>query len=98
MTDTTDDFRRARGALLARLRREGRLSPIARLVGWEIAMLLNPEQGGYAWPSHEYLKDQLHIGDRSVKLRSPTWRNTSISRSSGARRARDTRIITERQT
>ena len=30
-------------------------------------MLLNDEHGGYAWPSHEYLKDQLGVGDRSVK-------------------------------
>jgi hypothetical protein len=65
--DSTSEFRRARGALLARMRRDARLSPIARLVGWEIAMLLNPEQGGYAWPSHEHLKDQLGIGDSSVK-------------------------------
>jgi hypothetical protein len=60
-------FKRLRGALLGRLRRDIRLSPIARLVGWEIAMLMNAEHDGYAWPSHEYLKDQLGIGVRSVK-------------------------------
>jgi hypothetical protein len=40
-------------------------------VGWEIAMHLNPDVAGMscpvAWPSHEFLKDKLGVGDATIK-------------------------------
>jgi hypothetical protein len=63
---TKDEFKRARNALLDGMRADVRLTPAARLIGWEILMLLNYDTGD-AWPSHEYLQDKLGIGLRTVK-------------------------------
>jgi len=52
-------------AFLDRLRRDGRLTPLARLVGWEIISCVN-SVSGKAWPSQGTIAFRLSIDKRSV--------------------------------
>jgi hypothetical protein len=58
-------FKKNREKLKAAIMRD-RLPSNYRLVGWEIAELLNFKTG-YAWPSEEFLAEKTHCGLRTVR-------------------------------
>jgi hypothetical protein len=70
MSDATSynkAFMRAKLQALDNLRRDGRLSPSARLVGWEIFSRTN-RFSGRAFPSEETIAKCLSIGKRTVRI------------------------------
>jgi biotin operon repressor len=68
MSDDTPHkaFRRARLQAMDNLRRNGKLSATARIVGLEILACVNSVSGG-AWPSETRIADRLGIGERTVR-------------------------------
>jgi Helix-turn-helix domain len=59
-------FTRARLQAADKLRRNGKLSATARIVGLEILARVNRVNGG-AWPSETTIADHLGIGERTVR-------------------------------
>jgi Helix-turn-helix domain len=60
------DFARARLQAADELRRDGKLSPTARLVGWEIFSCIN-RANGQAYPSEQTIASRLGVTDKTVK-------------------------------
>jgi hypothetical protein len=63
---TKQEFNRIRLAFLDRLRRDARLTPAARLVGWEIGSRINNVSGD-AWPAQETIASALGLDSRTVR-------------------------------
>jgi hypothetical protein len=64
--DRKRQFRRAQARLRAAIIRDKTLKPTTRLVGHEIADMINFDTG-YAWPSQETLAKALGLAERTVR-------------------------------